>query len=196
MPSPPSSAGWPVPRPPTLDVQLIVVLTADTLLGFSDRPAKLDGYGPIPAELARAFAAGEPAAGGSANSTNWQRAKIRLTRLLVDPIDGLPVGMDARRRDFTGVLRELVLRRDPHCTQPFCSAPSRHADHVVPYAAGGSTELDNAQGLCASGNYAKEIPGWRTERNRDGTVVTTPTGHRYLTQRTPSLGLPPTALRV
>lgn len=173
-------------------------MTADTLLGFSDRPAKLDGYGPIPAELARAFAAGDAAdrRADSITSRSWRRAKVRLTRLLVDPIDGVPVGMDARRRDFTGVLRELVLHRDPQCAQPFCSAPSRHADHVVPYAAGGSTELDNAQGLCASGNYAKEIPGWRTERRRNGTVVTTPTGHRYLTERTPPLGLPPTALRV
>ncbi|NNG34879.1 HNH endonuclease [Nakamurella aerolata] len=228
--TPLASAEGSVPRPPNLDVHLVIVMTADTLLGYSDRPAKLDGYGPIPAELARDFASGDSlhrrdnsavvgsrdnsavAASSPADSKDnsavvdgngalgsaksWRRAKVRLTRMLVDPIDGVPVGMDARRRDFTGVLRELVLHRDPQCAQPFCSARSRHADHVVPYAAGGTTTLENGQGLCASGNYVKEIPGWRTERRRQGTVVTTPTGHRYLTERTPPLGLPPKAWRL
>ncbi|NNG36997.1 HNH endonuclease signature motif containing protein [Nakamurella aerolata] len=88
------------------------------------------------------------------------------------------------------MLRQLLLARDPHCTQPFCSAPTRHADHIRPYAVGGDTTLPNGQGLCASGNYAKEIPGWKLRTTGDSFTVTTPTGHRYRTNRSDPLGLP------
>lgn len=115
-----------------------------------------------------------------------------LQRLLVDPVTGVPTSIDPRRREFTGVLRQLLLARDPHCTHPYCSAPTRHADHITPYAVGGDTTLPNGQGLCAAGNYLKEVPGWTTRANGDAFTVTTPTGHRYRTSRGDPLGLPAT----
>lgn len=52
--------------------------------------------------------------------------------------------------------RQAILTRDPICrcrackhhTGP-CHQPSTEADHVIPHASGGSTTLDNGQGLCA-----------------------------------------------
>ncbi|NNG35051.1 DUF222 domain-containing protein [Nakamurella aerolata] len=53
------SAGLvPHPAPPPILVNMTI--SADTLLANSNEPAILAGYGPIPAELGRALAAGEP----------------------------------------------------------------------------------------------------------------------------------------
>jgi 5-methylcytosine-specific restriction protein A len=46
-------------------------------------------------------------------------------------------------------LRVEVMRRDPICR--ICGAkPSRHADHIVPRARGGSDDVSNLQGVCHS----------------------------------------------
>lgn len=48
-------------------------------------------------------------------------------------------------------VREVVLGRDPLCTRCRLLGVIRQADevdHIVPRAAGGSSELDNLQGLC------------------------------------------------
>jgi 5-methylcytosine-specific restriction enzyme A len=56
--------------------------------------------------------------------------------------------------------RRDVLRRDPWCRDPGGRHPSElrastAADHVLPLTAGGSWELENGQGLCASCHAAK-----------------------------------------
>jgi len=72
--------------------------------------------------------------------------------------------------------------RDDVCRSPWCDAPIRHLDHIVPTADGGETTADNRQGLCEACNYAKEATGWRAKRppGAHHTVeIATPIGHRY-----------------
>jgi hypothetical protein len=60
-------------------------------------------------------------------------------------------------------------------------------DHVLPVASGGTTSVENGQGLCEACNYAKESSGWEHSvvgsegpDRTDGDIATlTPTGHQY-----------------
>ncbi|MDX6327205.1 MAG: hypothetical protein QOK15_3559 [Nocardioidaceae bacterium] len=159
-------------------VEVNLVMTDQSVFNIgsaSDEPAHLDGYGPIPAELARRLLL---AAEASADA--WVRRMFR------SPETGELATMDSRRRLFGGSLRQLLVARDQVCRTPWCDAPIRHADHVTAVAHGGETESDNGQGLCEACNYAKQAPGWRARqtRRRAGPVTetVTPTGHRYLSR--------------
>ncbi|GAA4283019.1 hypothetical protein GCM10022261_05500 [Brevibacterium daeguense] len=109
-----------------------------------------------------------------------------LRRLFTAPESGQLVGMESRRREFSGLLRRMVVLRDGTCRTPFCDAAIKHVDHATPHRDGGSTSWHNASGLCARCNYAKENPGWQHHATPAQLEVTTPTGHTY-TGRTGSL---------
>jgi hypothetical protein len=148
-----------------------LVMTPDTFTGHgpdADEPAHLDGYGPIPAPMARALA-----------TRVGDDAPVWLRRLFTDEAGRL-VSMETTSRCFTAAQREFLRLRDQVCATPYCEAPIRHADHVTPATDGGPTALTNGQSLCEACNYAKQAPGWTTQRSRDGTItVTTPSGHTY-----------------
>ena len=91
--------------------------------------------------------------------------------------------MDSRRRPFDGALREFLVVRDQVCRTPWCDAPIRHADHVTRAADGGETSAMNGEGLCEACNYAKEAAGWQAIAlfsDRHEVLITTPTGHTYV----------------
>ena len=160
---------------PGVGVSLGLVMTDTALFGTSDEPAHLDGYGPVPAELARELVAGACS----------RKEELWLRRLYADPRTGELVAMDARGRLFRGSLARFVRMRDRFCRTPWCDAPIRHTDHPEPHRAGGSTSESNGQGLCEACNLAKEAPGWRaraspsTRPGRHRVDITTPTGHTY-----------------
>ncbi len=102
--------------------------------------------------------------------------------------------MSSRRRTAPAGLADLIDTRDQTCRTPWCDAPIRHRDHIIPAAAGGPTIADDMQGLCEACNYTKETHGWKARRvpgPRHTVATTTPTGHEY-TSRAPRLpGAPP-----
>jgi Domain of unknown function (DUF222)/HNH endonuclease len=154
-------------RAGTVEIQLL--MTDSTLVAGADAPARVEGYGPIPAPLARQIV--RDADG------------VWLRRLFTRPTDGSLVAMDSRSRGFDGELRRFLVARDEFCRTPWCDAPVRHVDHVVRAADGGETSADNGQGLCESCNYAKEAPGWKASRARSlrhQVDLMTPTGHSYV----------------
>jgi hypothetical protein len=90
--------------------------------------------------------------------------------------------MESTSRTFRGLSALLIRLRDRICRTPWCNAPIRHGDHVVPVRRGGTTTDDNAQGLCEACNQIKESPGWRHRTvsgplDRHEVEITTPTGH-------------------
>jgi hypothetical protein len=156
-------------------VEIHLLMTDQTLLDPDTRggqePAHLDGYGPIPAGLARSLAL---------NDT----APVWLRRLFRHPTTGELAAMQTRRRLFTTAEQRFLRLRDQHCRTPWCEAPIRHADHIQPASRGGPTSVINGQGHCAACNYTKEQPGWHTKvisdsAGRHQTQLTTPTGHHY-----------------
>lgn len=160
-------------------VEVNLVMTDQALLNAGadkDEPAHVDGYGPVPAEIAR-----DLIQRAGREVPRWIR------RLYLHPGSGQLVAMEARRRLFTAGQRRFVQVRDQTCRTPYCDAPIRHVDHVQPHHAGGRTAVKNAAGLCETCNYAKESPGWQSRMLPDGVLeVSTPTGHRYRS-RAPSL---------
>ena len=146
--------------------EIHLLVEAESLLSDGLVPAWLPGFGPLPAKTARKFIAAN-------------EAKMFISRVFTRPDDGQLVGMDAKGREFTGRLRQMITFRDDVCRTPWCDAPIRHADHVRPVAAGGATTWENGSGLCATCNYAKEHPGWKHEATADGLRVTTPSGRTY-----------------
>lgn len=156
----------------------INVTMADTSLADGHSPADLTAVGVsaevIPAETARLLAARALDTG----------AAVWFRRLYRNPLGRL-VAMTSRQRLHPDSLGEfLALRGHRICATPWCDAPIRHHDHVVPADRDGPTSADNGQGLCEACNHAKQAPGWEQsvvshpdERHQVETV--TPTGHRY-----------------
>ncbi len=147
---------------------MINLVVSDRVLGGdSDDAGHVEGYGPVPADLARELA-------GTTGA--W------LRRLYATPETGRLVAMDSRARQVPDKLSELIRLRDQRCRTSWCDAPIRPTDHVKGVAEGGETSEPNGQGLCEACNYAKEAPGWRARPSpgiRHHVETTTPTGHRY-----------------
>jgi hypothetical protein len=171
---------------PEVPVEVQLVMTDRALLSDDDAPARLVGFGPVPAALGRALMrAGEAG----------EAARVWIRRLLTSPSTGDLVAMDSRRREFPASLRHFLVIRDEVCRTVWCDAPIRHADHVRRSADGGETSADNGQGLCEACNLAKEAQGWAftTSDGGAGEAVTaqTPTGHRYTSVPPDPPGGPP-----
>lgn len=165
-------------------VTVELVMPADTLLTDGDEPAHVTGHGTVPPAWARRLVS-------DAMSTG---AGLWLRRLFTDAADHL-VAMDSRsRRAPEGLAHFISLRDGGTCRTPYCDAPIRHIDHVIPHADGGLTSAENLQGLCEQCNYAKQAAGWRAatvsgETGPPGSetcgqpppavVTTSPTGHSY-----------------
>jgi hypothetical protein len=211
-------------------IEIQVVMTDRTLFQGDSEPARIPGYGTVPAGWARTLvntatagrsntadgradrnigahpqtglgsrspAAGQGTAppGTAPPGTDPDNAAFNLwlRRLYTHPGTGNLVAMDSRARIFPGGLRRFIQARDDTCRTPYCDAPIRHLDHIIPWHHGGLTTSTNGAGLCEACNHAKEAPGWRA-RPRPGPrhtlELTTPTGHTYQSTAPPLPGTP------
>ena len=171
-----------VPTP----IAVQVVLSDESLLAGSTQPARVPGYGPIPAAVARQLIA-------SAATDAESRASLR--RLYRHPRSGALVAMESRSRRFPTGLVGFIALRDETCRTPYCDAPIRHTDHATPAARGGRTSAGNGNGRCEACNYTKENRGWRvrTRTDADGThtaTLTTPTGATHQSTAPPIIDRP------
>jgi hypothetical protein len=179
-----------------LEVQLI--MTDRTLLKGESEPAQLPGYGIVPAQWARdrLAAVREPGTKQTTTISGTAAYDVWLRRLYTAPGEGQLIGMDSIARVFPEGLRRFIQARDTTCRTPYCDAPIRNRDHVVPWHYGGATTEANGAGLCEACNQVKEAPNW-TAQPRPGPRHTieyrTPTGHTYRSTAPP---LPGTAARV
>jgi Domain of unknown function (DUF222) len=164
-------------RAADVNAELQIMMPLEALLDASDQTAaELEGYGPVPTDIARDIMA-------TSKGRLWWR------RLYAAPMGGPLAGGDPLRRRFDGFLKKLIILRDRRCRDPFCDAPIRHIDHIQRYTEGGLTIYPNGRGECERGNYAREMPGWTVEAissgldgNQHTITITTPTGHTYLSR--------------
>lgn len=150
-----------------------VTVGAGTLLGLDDAPAQLAGYGPIPAELARAVAA----------DGTWRR-------LLTDP-SGKLLEVGTTRYRPGAVLGAWVRARDVTCTFPGCVRPALgcELDHIdrfgKPDGKGGTgrTTAANLHVACKRHHDLKSQGLWRVQRgvgpDGGGVVWTSRAGITY-----------------
>ena len=203
-------------------IEINLVMTDNTLLQGNTEPARIPGYGTVPAHFARnlltqgqdpARAQG-PAHGPAQGPASAERhesgpptsvrheatdgsaagkkeLKTWIRRLYTAPETGDLVAMDSRRRLFPAPLRRFIQTRDGNCRTPYCDAPIRHHDHIIPWHNDGPTTLSNGAGLCEACNHTKELPGWKAQPRpgpRHTIELTTPTGHTYYSTAPPLPG--------
>jgi hypothetical protein len=153
----------PAPR-----ADVLVTIPIFTLLGSTDEPADLDGYGPIPAAMARKLVA------NGAHS---------FYRVLVDPLNGAPLEIGRTSYRLTEAMKRWIRMRDGHCTFPGCTNHStdNETDHLTAWQHHGTTGVSNLAQLCPKHHRLKHNSGWRptpaTETEPPG--WTSPTGRHY-----------------
>lgn len=99
-------------------VQIQLVMTDRTLFQADSEPARLPGYGVVPAGWAREIAA--------QGQSHDRPLNVWLRRLYTAPGSGDLVAMDSRARLFPPGLGRFIEVRDHTCRTPFCDAPIRH----------------------------------------------------------------------
>ncbi|QNA93014.1 MULTISPECIES: HNH endonuclease signature motif containing protein [unclassified Microbacterium] len=145
-----------------------VTVAATTLAGVDDRPAQLDGHGPLHPDVARDLAG---------RNTGW-------TRLFLDP-NGMLIETDTYTP--TEGMRRFLRARDQHCRFPGCRMPVHRCDvdHTHDHAKGGRTRVDNLGHLCRAHHTLKhpDVPDpyrWTAQQERDGSITWhSPLGRAY-----------------
>ena len=146
-----------------------------TLMGRSDAPGTLDGFGPIDAETARRVAA-------TAKS---------FTRILIHPETSAVLSVGKTRYKVPADLKKWLEIRDGTCRFPGCTRQARHSeiDHTHDWQYNGETRWDNLAHLCKRGHRLKTESGWTAEQTTDGVMHwTSPAGKHYATQPATRLG--------
>ncbi|MGB2840132.1 MAG: DUF222 domain-containing protein [Actinomycetes bacterium] len=159
-------------EPPQVNVQ--VVVPADTLFGESAEPADVAGVGPITGTEALELV-GDPV------------GDITFRRMLTDPDSGYLVDVAERRYRPSTALDRAVRARDRVCRFPSCSRPATRGqgtdlDHTTPWPLG-QTTASNLAVLCRHHHLLKHSPGWTAELLPDGVMQwTAPSGKTFRTE--------------
>ncbi|NSX37984.1 DUF222 domain-containing protein [Pseudarthrobacter oxydans] len=153
---------------PGIRAQVLVTVPVFSLMGLTEEPAVLDGFGPIPASMARDLVA------NGADS---------FYRVLVDPRDGAPLEIGRSSYRVTKAMRNWLRMRDGQCPFPGCSNPSldNEADHLLAWHHGGTTGISNLGHPCPKHHKLRHTSGWTptpaTKNQPPG--WTSPTGRHY-----------------
>ena len=150
-------------RPITVNV----TIDLPTLLGLSENPGQLAGYGAIPASVARALA----------SDGKWKR-------FITDPQTGALLDYGRDTYQPPQALIDFLIARDRTCRFPGCrrSAALSDLDHAQSWEEGGTTSLDNLGALCRRHHLLKTHGGWGIESRADGSCTwTSPLGKIYQT---------------
>jgi hypothetical protein len=136
-----------VTRPPTCT--MVVRTDIDALFRGHVRPGEIceiDGMGPIPVPMAR-----DLANDSILRVVFHQAGDIRAVSHL--------------GRTINATLRTALLFRDRTCVVPGCEVDvGLEIDHVLEFAKGGPTEIDNLALLCHHHHYLKTYEHWILER--------------------------------
>ena len=141
------------PRP-----QLIIKAAADTLAAIEGAPAgQLEWGGTLPAETVRRLAC--------------DAAITRITGL-----GELEQEITHSSRTIPPATRRALVARDHHCVFPGCDRPAPWCDghHLVFWADGGPTRLENLGLVCGPHHRKVHEEGWTLKRKQDRWVATPP----------------------
>jgi hypothetical protein len=157
------SVGVPSPR-----AQVLITVPVMALLGATEEPAMLDGYGPIPPSMARQLIA------DGADSFH---------RVLIDPRDGAPLEIGRTSYPVTKAQRRWLRLRDGKCPFPGCSNQSldNEADHVLAWARGGATGISNLGQPCRRHHRLRHTTAWTPTKPSmtEPPGWTSPSGRHY-----------------
>lgn len=140
-----------------------VLIPMMSLLGLSDEPATLEGYGPIDADTARHLTAHAPS----------------FYRILTHPVSSTLLDVDRTSYRPPADLKRWLAVRDGTCRFYGCGRAARNCDldHTTAWADGGTTSADNLAHLSERHHTLKHESRWKVEHRDGGTLTwTSPTG--------------------
>ena len=146
---------------PRAEVGVLVPMM--TLLGLSEQPATLEGYGPIDADTARKLTAHAPS----------------FRRILTHPVSSTILDVDRTSYRPPADLKRWLALRDGTCRFPGCGRSARFCDidHTTGWAEGGVTSADNLGHLSKRHHTVKTESRWKVEQREPGRLTwTSPTG--------------------
>lgn len=149
---------------PTVHVTVPVL----TLIGASEAPGLLDGYGPIDADTARRIAAAAPS----------------FTRILTHPVSGTVLDVDRTTYKPPADLKRWLEVRDGTCRFPGCNrrAARCEVDHTIDWQHDGRTAFDNMAHLCSLHHHLKHETSWSVQHVADGVMEwRSPAGRTHVT---------------
>jgi hypothetical protein len=153
----------PIPR-----AEVLVTVPVFSLLGATDEPAMLDGYGPIPASMARNLVA------NGADS---------FYRVLTDARDGAPLEIGRTSYRLTKAMRNWLRMRDGKCPFPGCGNHSldNEADHLLAWHKGGTTGISNLGMPCPKHHRLRHTSTWRPKEasKNESPGWISPTGRHF-----------------
>ncbi len=154
-----------------------VHIGADVILGHSDNPAYLDGYGWTPAPVGRRIL----------------RQNADMRRIIDDPHTGQILDIAVKTYTPNPATASAARMRDQVCTFPGCDtrASDCQLDHTIPHPKGRTgpgkpgdrhqTSVDGIGSLCDSDHRMKTIGGWQVAHTADGWEWHSPHGKIYTT---------------
>jgi hypothetical protein len=144
--------------------------TDDTLRVVAiPQAAELGGVGPIHPEIARRIACDAVrtvvTVAATPDDSSW---------ILGAP--AVPLSVGRATRTIPSSIRTALVVRDEGCRFPGCDRPPAWTDghHIIHWADGGPTELDNLVSLCRSHHRQVHEEGWRIHIADNGIAVVEP----------------------
>ncbi|MHA7270952.1 HNH endonuclease signature motif containing protein [Arthrobacter sp. HLT1-20] len=141
-----------VDGPPLPRAVVLVSVPALSLLGHTNAPAVLEGYGPISVEIAKRLLAGSSS----------------FYRVLTDPITNEPLDLAPDSYRVGKAMRLMLRGRDHYCQFPGCTAKASLAelDHLLPWERGGRSTKGNLEYLCKRHHLAKHFRDGKTRTGK------------------------------
>jgi hypothetical protein len=148
-------------------ISINVTIDLPTLLGLAENPGQLNGYGAIPASVARELA----------SDGKWKR-------FITDPQTGNLLDYGRESYEPPQALKDFLIARDRTCRFPGCrrSAALSDLDHAQSWEEGGSTSAENLGALCRRHHRLKTHDGWSVTSSADGSCTwVSPLGKKFFT---------------
>ena len=148
--------------------RVLVTVPVMTLLGHSQEPGNLEGYGPIDPDTARDLASHAPS----------------FSRILVHPVTSAILDYDRTTYAVPSDLRTVLRVRDEKCRAIGCNRAAENCDvdHTEDWALGGATALTNLANLCSPHHRVKTHTRVKMRNLPNGDIEwTAPSGRVYAT---------------
>ena len=148
--------------------RVLVTVPVMTLLGHSQEPGNLEGYGPIDPDTARDLASHAPS----------------FSRILVHPVTSAILDYDRTTYAVPSDLRTVLRIRDEKCRAIGCNRAAENCDvdHTDDWALGGATALTNLANLCSPHHRVKTHTRVKMRNLPNGDIEwTAPSGRVYTT---------------
>src|SRR5882757_99078 len=146
------------------EVQVHVTISMETLMGLTEDPGLLDGYGPLAADNARELAMHGP----------WRG-------LLLDEYQRAEALSVEKYRPTANIKEFSKLSAGGVCSAPGCTSPIQELDHTIPWPKG-KTNATQLRGYCVHHHHIKHADHSVT-LDPDGTIHwVTPQGRHHTSQ--------------